>query len=108
MESLKRENLFEQPDRTRRDLELPDRPSIKQIKDKYPGLSKIRHPDHFKDTKCPRRQQQLKGVYAVLTDYCSSFRCSSRKENVEARLAGKNFRRKQFGKFSGFIPCEIA
>ena len=99
MEPLKRENLFEQLDAARRTLELPDRASIKQIKDKYRELSKIWHPDHGRDMpeKCREMQQRLNEAYAELMDYCSSFQYSFRKEDVETYLTGEDFWWKHFG-----------
>jgi DnaJ-class molecular chaperone len=101
MKPLKRENLFEQLNRARRTLELPDRASIKQIKDKYRELSKIWHPDHCMDApeKCRQMQQRLNEAYAVLMNYCSSFQYSFRKEDVEAYSSGEDFWWKHFGEF---------
>ena len=101
MEPVKRENLFEQLDSARRTLELPDRASIKQIKDKYRELSRVWHPDRCRDApeKCRQMQQRLNEAYALLMDYCSDFQYSFRKEDVEAYPNGEDFWWKHFGEF---------
>ena len=101
MEPVKRENLFERLDRARRTLELPDRASITQIKDKYRELSRVWHPDHCREApeKCHQMQQRLNEAYSLLMDYCSGFQYSFRKEDVESYPTGEDFWWKHFGEF---------
>ncbi|HUU27780.1 MAG TPA: J domain-containing protein [archaeon] len=99
MNRPKGKSVFEQLDQARKTLQLPERASIKKIKEKYRELSKIWHPDLCKKDPeaCRQMQQRLNEAYAILIDYCSSFEYSFRKEDVEAHPTGEDFWWEHFG-----------
>ena len=101
MEPRDRESTFARLNQARQTLELPERTSIRQIRDKYHELSRIWHPDHCRDKPevCHEMQQKINEAYAVLMDYCSSYQYSFRREDVEEYPSGEDFWWEHFGEF---------
>ena len=97
----KGQSLFEQLERARKQLELPEIATINQIKDKYRELSRKWHPDHCRDDpeKCHEMQQQLNAAYHTLMNYCSNYQYSFRREDVEKFPSGEDLWWERFGQF---------
>ena len=91
--------VFEKVDAARRTLELPERASIRQIREKYHELSRVWHPDLNREDpdKAHQVQQRLNEANEVLMEYCSDFVYSFRREDVEAYPTGEDFWWKHFG-----------
>ncbi|MEA1997388.1 MAG: J domain-containing protein [Gemmatimonadota bacterium] len=99
MNRQKRESLFERLNRARSVLELPERVSIKRIKEQYRELSKTWHPDICKEkpAACQRMQQRLNEAYSVLMGFCNNYEYSFRREDVEKYPTGEDFWWEHYG-----------
>ncbi|MCE5272592.1 J domain-containing protein [bacterium] len=99
MSDAERESLFDRLDHARRTLELPDRVSLAQIRQRYRELSRRWHPDLCPDDPelCKQKQAELNAAYGTLTDFCNNFQYSLRREDVEQYAGGEDFWWRHFG-----------
>ena len=77
---------FDQIDEARKLLLLPEQATIKEIKNAYRQLSFKYHPDKFAQNNHKESEDMFKEIntaYNTLIDYCSSFKYSFKKEDVQ-------------------------
>ena len=99
MKSRERESAFEKIDRARRLLDLSERASVKQIRERYHQLSRRWHPDlNQKEPELSdRKQQELNEAYHTLMDYCAGYEYSFRREDIQNYQSGEEFWWEHFG-----------
>ena len=75
---------FEEIDEARRLLELGEAATLKEVKDSYQRLAHRHHPDkHESATEEDKEMmKKLNWAYKVLTDYCTDYNYSFKKEKV--------------------------
>ena len=68
-------------------MQLHDRITFSQIKEKYKELMKKYHPDHCRDTPtlCEEKSKNIINAYKVLQKYCQDFRFSFSEEEVKSQ-----------------------
>jgi DnaJ-class molecular chaperone len=94
-----RESLFSRLDRARRVLGLPDRVSLRQVRERYRELSRQWHPDICRESPeiCKEKQAEINLAYDTLMDYCNNYQYSLREEDVELYAGGEDFWWRHFG-----------
>lgn len=84
-------------------LNLQQRESLKDIKNKYRILAKKWHPDQCKSSQqeCRKRMQELAWAYEIIKKYCQNYLFSFEKgkimENLPREIQDQEKLRKQFG-----------
>ena len=68
-------------------MELHDRITFAQIKDKYKELMKKYHPDNCQDDvlMCEEKSKEIIKAYKILQDYCQDFRFSFSEEEIKSQ-----------------------
>lgn len=101
MKPRERESTFERIDRARKILDLPERASMRQIRDNYHELSRRWHPDLCRENESLARekQQEINDAYRTLMDYCTGYVYSLRKEDVQEFQESEDFWWEHFGEF---------
>ena len=80
-------------------LELPENATMDQIKESYRTLIKRWHPDRCKDApeKCEEMSRRITDAYRIILEYCTNYRFSFSREEVEKNLAEDEWWLKRFG-----------
>ncbi len=101
MKPIERESAFDRIDRARKLLGLPERASVKTIREKYHELSRKWHPDLNRDNPDTARekQQEINLAYQTLMEYCAGFEYSFRREDIQSFQSGEEFWWEHFGQF---------
>jgi len=85
---------FEQIDQARKLFFLPEQATIKEIKDAYRKLSLKYHPDKCGQSNKKESEKMFKEIntaYNILMDYCSLFKYSFTKEDIQNEKLPKFF-----------------
>ena len=91
--------LYESITRAREILELPERASGKEIRANYRRLIRRWHPDRCRDD-LERSKEMTRAVieaYRVIADYCSNYKYSFEKEEVNNYLSPDEWWMERFG-----------
>jgi DnaJ-class molecular chaperone len=101
MQPRERESAFEKIDKARKLLGLPERASVKTIRERYHELSRQWHPDLNQANPQPagEQQQRINEAYRTLMDYCAGFEYSFRREDIQNFQSGEEFWWEHFGQF---------
>jgi len=77
----------------RKILELPESAAMEQIKANYRRLIKKWHPDKCSDKHaiCEEMSREITNAYRVILDYCSNYKYSFKKEEVDKHLSEKEW-----------------
>ncbi len=80
-------------------LELPESATLEQIKSNYRKLIKKWHPDSCPDNleTCEEMSRKITNAYRLLLDYCSNYRYSFKKEEVDKYLSKKEWWYQHYG-----------
>ncbi len=99
MKPHERESASERIDRARKILSLPERASVKVIRESYHKLSRRWHPDLSRDNPdiAREKQQEINEAYQTLMEYCAGFEYSFRKEDIQNFQSGEEFWWEHFG-----------
>jgi len=83
----------------RRILELPESATMTQIKDNYRRLIKKWHPDSCSEKRevCEEMSRKITNAYRIILDYCSNYKYSFAKEEVDKYLSKEEWWFKQYG-----------
>lgn len=90
---------FKELESARETLELHDRVTLDEIKEQYKKLIKKWHPDICSEKKeiCEEKTIALTSAYKLLLKYCSNFRYSFTKDEVEFQLSAQEWWMAKFG-----------
>ena len=101
MKPRERESVFSKIDRARKTLDLPERASVKMIREHYHELSRQWHPDLCRENPemAGQKQQQINEAYQTLMEYCAGFEYSFRREDIQSYQCGEEFWWEHFGQF---------
>lgn len=74
-------------------LRLPEKATLKQIKEKYKKLMSKWHPDTCDEVpeKCKKMAQRINEAYAVITEYCHNYQYSFKKEEIRRDKSHEEF-----------------
>lgn len=80
-------------------LNLPERATLKQIKENYKKLIAKWHPDKCKKNlkKCLEMSQQITEAYKILLNYSENYAYSFKREDFEKEKSYEELWSKQFG-----------
>lgn len=80
-------------------LGLPEKATLKQIKDSYRKLIVKWHPDKCrKDPKeCKEMSQKVIEAYKIIIEYCNNYEYSFKKEDIKKQRDYEEFWAEQFG-----------
>jgi len=85
---------FEEIDKARKLLELPDAASIREIEEAYRKMAFRYHPDvQDGDQRYNEIMKELNYAYKLLRDYCAQYRYSFGEEDVKRTYPEESFRR---------------
>lgn len=85
---------------TARDLlQLPERASMQEIRQRYHTLLTRWHPDTCREdtTRCHEMTQQLNAAYAIIRTYCEQYRFSFSRAEIEQYMSPEDWWRDKFG-----------
>ena len=101
MQPREPESAFDRIDKARKILDLPERASVRQIREHYHDLSRRWHPDLNREYSDPagEKQQAINEAYRTLMDYCAGFEYSFRREDIQNFQSGEEFWWEHFGQF---------
>ena len=80
-------------------LELPESATMEQIKANYRRLIKKWHPDNCpgKHEVCEEMSGKITNAYRIILDYCSNYKYSFKKEEVDKYLSEEEWLYKRYG-----------
>ncbi len=72
---------FEEIEKARKLLKLPEKVSIASIKKAYYEMTKKYHPDQCKEDNCKEKMQEISNAYKILMKYCEHYPISFKKDD---------------------------
>lgn len=90
---------FKELESARETLELHDRVSLAEIKEQYKKLIKKWHPDVCSEKKeiCEEKTRNITEAYKLLLKYCTNYKYSFAKDEVESQLGQQEWWMNKFG-----------
>ena len=92
-------NKYEEITKKREILDLPESATMEEIKSHYKTLLKKWHPDVSREKKevCEKMIREITDAYDYIMMYCSDYKFSFSKEEVEKYISPEEWWAKRFG-----------
>lgn len=99
---------YQQINAARKMLELLERATMEEIKSSYRSLIRKWHPDRSEENREKSKKMTTKiiAAYRIINDYCTNYKFSFSKEEVNNYLSGEEWWLERFGKNSFWGDCE--
>ncbi len=87
-------------------LKIPERATMREIREQYRKLARKWHPDNCKDERevCENKIKEIVRAYRLVMDYCRNYQYSFKKDEIIQSLPSKNRYREEWIKQFGNDP----